>query len=74
MISALMSTSHADGSIWCKPHSQVYWEAAKAGVFGEGWWFKNLRMSKATFGILYNQLRPYIEKIVTRYHFPVTVD
>ena len=76
IISALMSTctSHADRSVWCKPRSQAYWEAAKAGVFGEEWWFENLRMSKATFGILCNQLRPYIGKTVTRYCFPVTVD
>ena len=31
IISALMSTSHADRSVWCKPCSQVYWEPAKAG-------------------------------------------
>ena len=73
VVAALMSTSHADCSMWCKPHSQIYWEACKATVFGEKWWFENLRISKPPFGILCNQLRPYIEKTVTRYRFPVAV-
>ena len=55
-------------------HKYVYWEAAKADVYGEEWWLENLRMSKATFGIQCNQLQLYIKKTVTRYCFPVAVD
>jgi len=52
----------------------VYWEAAKAGAFGDEWWHENLRMSKATFGILCDELRPHISKTVTKYRLPVAVD
>ena len=52
----------------------MYWEAAKAGAFGDEWWHENLRMSKATFGVLCDNLRPHISKAVTKYHLPVAVD
>ena len=31
-------------------------------------------MSKATFGVLCNQLKPYIQKTITKYRMPVSVD
>ena len=70
----LLNTPSVDQSVWCKPQAQGYWEAAKAGVFGDGWWYENLRMSKATFGVLCNQLKPYIQKIITTYRKLVSVD
>ena len=61
----LLNTLSMDRSVWCKPRAQGYWEAAKADVFGDGWWYENLRISKATFGVLCNQLKPYIQKTIT---------
>jgi len=43
-------------------------------VFGDEWWYKNLQMSEATFGVLCDQLRPYIQKTTTKYHFAVSFD
>ena len=54
---AAWSKSPVDRSVWYKPRSHVYWEAAKAGAFGDEWWYENLRMSKATFGILCDELK-----------------
>ena len=71
---AAWSKSPLDRSVWCKPCSHVYLEAAKAGAFGDEWWHENLRMSKATFGVLCDKLRPHISKEVTKYHLPVAVD
>lgn len=66
-IITFLNTPFIDQSVWCKPRAQGYWEAAKAGVFGDGWWYENLWMSKSTFDVLCNQLKPYIEKSITRY-------
>ena len=70
----LLNTPSVDRSVWCKPQAQGYWEVAKAGVFGDGWWYENLRMSKATFVVLCNQLKPYIQKTITKYRMLVSVD
>ena len=71
---AAQSKSPVDCSVWCKPRSHVYGEAAKAGAFGDEWWLENLRMSKATFGVLCDELRSHISKTVTKYCLPVAVD
>ena len=43
------------------------------GVYGEGWWRENLRMTRNTFEIVCNELKPYIEREVTRFRHPVPV-
>ena len=52
----------------------MYWEAAKSGAFGDEWWHENLHMSKTTFSVLCDKLRPHISKAATKYHLPVAVD
>ena len=71
---SLMNTPAMCRSVWCKPRAQGYWEAAKAGAFGNEWWHENLRISKSTFTVLCNQLKPYIEKTITKYRMPIPVD
>ena len=34
----------------------------RSGLYGDGWWRDNLRMTNDTFDILCNQLRPHLEK------------
>lgn len=60
--------------IWCKQKSTEWWRNAIAGNFGETWWRENLRMSKETFEILCNELRPYIERQVTTFRQPISVE
>ena len=31
-------------------------------------------MSKATFGVLYSQLKSYIQKTIAKYHMAVSID
>ena len=69
-----LSKTPVNHGVWCKPHSHVYWEAVKAGAFGDEWWHDNVWMSKATFGVLCDQLRPHIGKAATKYHLPFAVD
>ena len=43
-------------------------------MYGDGWWRENLRMTRDTFEILCNELRPYIERQDTRYRKSVSVE
>ena len=61
-------------SIWSKPRSTHWWESVRAGIYGEGWWKENLRMSKHTFTIICTLLRPYIEKENTHMRAAIGVD
>ena len=61
-------------SVWCKQRSTGYWDAAKRGVFGESWWYENLRMSRRTFVQLCTELGPHPRKQVTQMMLPVSVD
>ena len=45
-----------------------------SGLWGENWWWDNLRMSKNTFNYLCRLIRPYIEEEVTRMRVPVSVE
>ena len=60
--------------VWCKPKSKAYWEAAKQGVFGDVWWYENLRLTRSTFVLLCCKLCPYLKKEVTFFRQPVAVD
>ena len=44
------------------------------GLYDNEWWRENLRMSRDTFQIVCNELRPYIERKVTRFRQPVSVE
>ena len=47
---------------------------AISGRLGNNWWKNNLRMSRDTFYIICNELRPYIQKESTNMRSPVTVE
>ena len=45
-----------------------------SGMHGENWWRENLRMSKETFQIICTELKPHIERQVTKFRLPVGVE
>ena len=45
-----------------------------SGLYGEDWWKANLCMSQNAFAIACNEVRPYIEKQVTCFRVPVSVE
>ena len=51
-----------------------YWDSTKRGLFGDGWWYQNLRMSRRTFVALCSILDPRLRKQATRLRMPVDVD
>ena len=44
------------------------------GLYGDPWWRENPRMSKETFEIICNELRPHLQRQETRFRHPVTVE
>ena len=44
------------------------------GLYGDSWWRENQRMSKETFEIICNELRPHLQRQETRFRHPVTVE
>ena len=49
--------------IWCIPRRSQMFCDALSGKLGDNWWKQNLRMTQDTFNILYNELRPHIQKV-----------
>ena len=47
---------------------------ALSGKLGDSWWKQNLRMTQDTFNILFNKLRPHIQKVWTNMRSPVSVE
>ena len=45
-----------------------------AGLYGETWWKENLRMSRATFKIVCDELRPHIKRETTKFRESVSVE
>ena len=60
--------------IWCKPRSTEWWTGVITGLYGDEWWRENLRMTRDTFEILCNELRPHIERQDTRYRKSISVE
>jgi len=42
IIAAAALNSRVHHTAWAKPRPQIYWEAAKAGMFGDEWWYDHL--------------------------------
>ena len=59
-----LNRSPVECSVWIKPRTRVFWNAAKSGVFGEELWTENLRMSRSTFVMLCSEVQPYLIKNV----------
>lgn len=70
----MLDNSPVCRTVWCKQRTRGFWEAAKNGVFGESWWYDNLRMKRETFCLLCLELKPFIAKQVTRFRLPIDVD
>ena len=71
---ALLTKRKMTRSISCKPRSMEWWNGVMTGLYGELWWRENLRMSRETFGIVCNELRPYLERQRTNFRDPITVE
>ena len=76
MIIQLLSTNcgRIQRSAWCIPRDRQMFPDAVAGKLGTSWWKQNLRMSRDTFNIICNELRPYIQKKWTNMRSPVSVE
>ena len=61
-------------SVWSKPKCKTYWDSAKRGLFGDGLWYENFRMTWTTFVTLCSIFDPHFLKQVTRLRMPVDVD
>ena len=44
-----------------------------AGVYGETWWRENLRMTRETYDVLCDELRPYLQKENTCFRQSISV-
>ena len=71
---ALCCKAPSKRTIWSKQRSKNYWEAAKCGVFGDSWWYDNLRLTRPTFVMLCSVLEPFIKKQTAHFRLPVAVD
>ena len=60
--------------IWRIARSNEWWKRAMAGIYGGDWWRQNLRMSRDTFEILCTELKPYLERQVTSFREPISVE
>ena len=60
--------------MWCRPRSVQWWSDVWSGRYGEAWWKENLRMSRDTFNVLCQDLRPHIERQETRLRMPIGVE
>ena len=71
----LLCTAPSMGrTAWCKPRSVHWWSDVWSGRYGEAWWKENLRMSRNTFNVLCQELRPHIERQETRLRMPIGVE
>ena len=61
-------------TIWCKERSREWWRSVEVGLCGKEWWREYLRMSMETFQTVCNDLRPHIERQVTKFREPVSVE
>ena len=64
---ALCCKAPSKRTIWSKQRCKNYWEAAKCGVFGDSWWYDNLRLTRPTFVMLCSVLEPFIKKQTTHF-------
>lgn len=60
--------------IWMKQRNKEWWNDVVGGVYGDSWWVENLRMSRETFVILCDELRPHLERQRTQFREPVSVE
>ena len=59
---------------WMCQRSKEWWNDVVGGVYGDRWWWENLRMSRETFMVLCDKLRPHLERETTRFREPVSVE
>ena len=60
--------------MWMKQRSKEWWNDVIGGAYGDRWWWENLRMSRETFVVLCDKLRPYLERHITLFREPVSVE
>ena len=51
-----------------------WWKGVETGLYGDGWWKANLRMTKATFDVVCNELQSHLQHQVTRFQQPISVE
>lgn len=61
-------------SLWAVDRSRAWWYAVVRGDYGAGWWKQNLRVDKATFEYICEELRPYIQRQNTVFRDCISVE
>ena len=74
MLLAALARRQRGPRMWCKPRSTKWWKGVTTALYGDRWWKENLRMTRDTFEIVCNELRPHIERQVTRFRQPVSME
>ncbi|KAG1676485.1 Protein ALP1-like [Nymphon striatum] len=70
----MMVYASPDRSIWEHERSQVFWNLIANRAWGDDQWTENFRMSKQTFNIVCNILRPKIERQKTNMRDELSVE
>lgn len=73
-VAVFLARCRVAAEVWSIQRSDDWWRQVQAGVYGDGWWRKNLRMTKDTFPMVCNELRPHIERTVTTFRQPISVE
>ena len=60
--------------MWGRSRSVHWWSDVWSGRYGEAWWKASLHMSRDTFNVLCQELRPYIEMQETCLRMPIGVE
>ena len=75
MVLAVFLARHREGpQVWSMQRSSDWWRGVLDGLYGDGWWRENLRMTRDTFQMICDELRPYLERQTTRFRQPVSVE
>ena len=70
----VIATRRSGPTVWCKERSTEWRRGIEERMYGEEWWRENLRMSLDTFLTVCNHLRPHIERQVTNFREPISVE
>lgn len=51
-----------------------WWSEVVDGMYDDDWWMENFRMYRDTFRDLCKELAPHIQREVTRFRLPISVE
>ena len=63
MSALTMNEGCMDRTVWCRSRSKIWWNTVISCEVYSGWWKDNLRMSRPTFELLCDKLRPHKKQV-----------